>query len=722
MAKVSDITITPLSGLLHIDALLDKGPDWNFLTSDTPNTLFYTFSIASGNEDGKTGQEAFTLSQQGAARYAFNYLQQITGIKFVETTTGTAAQLHLANIDIAGASTTGLASWESTYYQYADGTLSSYTANAYIYLDNNEWFGYNRDLSPGGVGYQTLLHELGHALGLSHPFHDAEEDHHDHLPAGTGAGQDNTANTIMSYTDVGGPYATFRPYDIAALNWLYGGDGLGGARGLNGTLDGRYFTGTTGADTLNGTAYADVFKGMGGNDIIVGGQGEDTVVLDGMRSAYGFSRNAAGDLVVASAGGTLTMSGIEMLSFSDGGVRASDVVIDITPPAAPQIAVTKNAAGYAYQRPLVSGTAEVNSLVRIYAGDKLVGEKRVDATGIWQIETSAFPNGLNQSLYATATDMAGNVSAASQTVTFHIDGTPPVKPTMNGTIAAGSNQPVFSGTGEVGTLIQLLNLTTKQVIGATTVQPDGKWQINSAPLPNGAYIVNGGSEDIAGNATATDNTLQFTINSPLYLGGTAGADRFTPGAGNNAIDGGAGIDTVVYAGSAANYTIQRGTYGVSVTDKTGANGVDGLYNVERIQFDNGLKALDVEGVAGQVYRVYQSVLGRPAEAAGQGYWMLRMEKGTPLLQVAKEFMQQPEFATLYGANPTEEQFLRLLYLNILKREPDAAGYEYWLNVITDENRAQIVVDFSEGFENKALVIGSIQNGIDYSIDPAWGLS
>jgi len=61
-------------------------------------------------------------------------------------------------------------------------------------------------------------------------------------------------------------------------------------------------------------------------------------------------------------------------------------------------------------------------------------------------------------------------------------------------------------------------------------------------------------------------------------------------------------------------------------------------------------------------------------------------------------------------------------VNILKREPDAAGYEYWLNVITDENRAQIVVDFSEGFENKALVVGSIQNGIDYSIDPAWGLS
>ena len=61
MATVNDITTTPTSGLNHIDALLDTGPDWNYLTP-AGNTLYYTFSVASGNESGKSGQAAFTLA------------------------------------------------------------------------------------------------------------------------------------------------------------------------------------------------------------------------------------------------------------------------------------------------------------------------------------------------------------------------------------------------------------------------------------------------------------------------------------------------------------------------------------------------------------------------------------------------------------------------------------------------------------------------------------
>jgi hypothetical protein len=95
--------------------------------------------------------------------------------------------------------------------------------------------------------------------------------------------------------------------------------------------------------------------------------------------------------------------------------------------------------------------------------------------------------------------------------------------------------------------------------------------------------------------------------------------------------------------------------------------------------------------------------------------MWRMEStGASLLQVATEFMKQPEFATLYGANPTEAQFVRQLYLNILNREPDAAGYEYWLDVINDNNRADVIVGFSEGFENMAQVIEVIGSGINYT--------
>ena len=103
MATPSDITVTPFTGLNHIDALLDKGPDWNYLSNNNANVLFYTFSTTAGNESGRTGQEAFSASQQANARIAFSYLQQVTGIQFQETASGTGAQFHLANLDLDGA-------------------------------------------------------------------------------------------------------------------------------------------------------------------------------------------------------------------------------------------------------------------------------------------------------------------------------------------------------------------------------------------------------------------------------------------------------------------------------------------------------------------------------------------------------------------------------------------------------------------------------------------
>jgi serralysin len=165
--------------------------------------------------------------------------------------------------------------------------LVSYDADAYVYLDNVEWRAQNHNLTPGGYGYETLLHELGHALGLKHPFDDSI-----HLPAS----QDNTNNTLMSYTPAGGAHSTYSQYDVAALNWLYGGDGLGGALGINSTTGARYITGTSGADTLTGTAANDKLEGDGGNDMIDGGSGTDTAVFRGVRSNYTISALANGDL------------------------------------------------------------------------------------------------------------------------------------------------------------------------------------------------------------------------------------------------------------------------------------------------------------------------------------------------------------------------------------------------------------------------------------------
>jgi Calx-beta domain len=71
--------------------------------------------------------------------------------------------------------------------------------------------------SPGNFGYQVIIHETFHALGLKHPFDDSPT----LLPQ-----EDNNTNTVMTYNDdppYAGSYAiTPMAYDLRSLQYLYG--------------------------------------------------------------------------------------------------------------------------------------------------------------------------------------------------------------------------------------------------------------------------------------------------------------------------------------------------------------------------------------------------------------------------------------------------------------------------------------------------------------------
>jgi hypothetical protein len=714
MATVSDITTTPLSGLNHIDALLDTGPDWNYLTP-AGNTLYYTFSVLSGNEAGQTGQEGFTLAQQVAARTAFDYISKLTGIQFVETVNGTDAQIHLCNTDLQGSNVTGLCSWHSSY-TYSGTNVVSYEADAYVYLDNVEWFSQNHNLNPGGYGYETLLHELGHALGLKHPFDDSI-----HLPAS----QDNTNNTLMSYTSVGGAHSTYSQYDIAALNWLYGTDGLGGALGINSTTGARYLTGTSGTDTLTGTAANDTLEGDGGNDMIDGGSGTDTAVFRGVRSNYAISALSNGDLqVVSSTDGTDTLRSIEVLKFQDMSVSRADAVAAATQDKLTVVVATNEFgySGYPYgNTPQVSGKADPGTTVKIYsaADNKLVGTATANKYGLYFVEKlSALPDGVNK-VYATESDAAGNLLLTTDPVSFTVDTTPPVRPTYSINYTTGSNQATFDGTAEAGTTIALVRTSDLQTIAHTTVGTNGSWHLETSPLLNGAYTVRVTSLDHGDNGTNSATSPTWTVNSAANMTGTAGNDVLTAGAGNNAIDGGAKIDTVVYAGSRAAFDVQQADWGFDVTDHSGSNGHDALINVERIQFDDGYVAIDNN--AASIYRLYSAAFGRASDKVGMGFWISAMDNGYNINQIALSFMTgQPEFDQKYGTNPSDDTFVMQLYHNVLGRDPDASGYDFWMNALANTPasnkiamRAQLLIDFSNGAENVAKVVGQLEHGVDY---------
>jgi Ca2+-binding RTX toxin-like protein len=77
----------------------------------------------------------------------------------------------------------------------------------------------------GTHGFQTLIHETLHALGLDHPGNyngDGSGSPGPFLPYAA----DNNTNTLMSYNQAGKKAITPMPYDVAALQAIYGASNL----------------------------------------------------------------------------------------------------------------------------------------------------------------------------------------------------------------------------------------------------------------------------------------------------------------------------------------------------------------------------------------------------------------------------------------------------------------------------------------------------------------
>jgi serralysin len=303
VATVTDITTIPLTNLINIDALLDKGPNWNYLTGNPDNTIYYTFStfdaLNTDNEDVSGNIRAFTANQKHYTREALDYLTEVTGIEFAESFSPSTAQISFVNGSIVDPNLAAECRWESEYYYMPnDYSITSYRAKAIIYLDDVAGTP-NTDLAPGGYGYETLLHEMGHMLGLKHPFSGDIV-----LPDAV----DDTGNTLMSYTSDGYMHTEYSAYDLAALHYLYGVDGLRGEMGVNSAggiwLEGddgdNVLTGAARGDVLAGGLGDDVLTGLGGDDVLIasagddivdGGAGIDTLVYGGDRSDYDIVRS-----------------------------------------------------------------------------------------------------------------------------------------------------------------------------------------------------------------------------------------------------------------------------------------------------------------------------------------------------------------------------------------------------------------------------------------------
>lgn len=141
-----------------------------------------------------------------------------------------------------------------------------------------------------------------------------------------------------------------------------------------------------------------------------------------------------------------------------------------------------------------------------------------------------------------------------------------------------------------------------------------------------------------------------------------------------------------------------------------------LPDIDRIEFNDGILAFDIDGNAGQIFRLYQASFGREPDPEGLKYWIDRLDLGdTSLSAIADSFLAAPEFVSKFGTEQTvsNAEFIELLYTHTLSREYDAEGYQYWLGKLDagETNRRDLLAFFSESNENKSLTQDATDTGI-----------
>ncbi len=131
-----------------------------------------------------------------------------------------------------------------------------------------------------------------------------------------------------------------------------------------------------------------------------------------------------------------------------------------------------------------------------------------------------------------------------------------------------------------------------------------------------------------------------------------------------------------------------------------------------ILFADGRLVFDIDDPAAAVLRLYASALGRAPDPQGEHHWTAELQTGTDLATVAQGFLGSQEFMNRYGANPSDDSFVTLLYANVLGRAPDPPGFAGWeATLAAGASRATVLVDFSESPEHIADMTAVVRAGI-----------
>jgi len=217
-------------------------------------------SVGGEGEPWLAGYAGLGPDQQAAARAAFSAWDAVTALALVEVVDSAR---HVGDIRLAFVSEElGGSTQAYAFYPAETAWAGDVWFNAGGSSLTEPW-------TPGSYEYLAALHEIGHALGLKHPFEQVADN-----PALLPDRLDTRSYTLMSYSAVAGQAGTMfnvEPtspmlFDIAAIQALYG-------------VDTRHNAGDTVYRFVDGQALHETLWDAGGTDTLLY-RGSQAVTID----------------------------------------------------------------------------------------------------------------------------------------------------------------------------------------------------------------------------------------------------------------------------------------------------------------------------------------------------------------------------------------------------------------------------------------------------------
>jgi hypothetical protein len=357
------------------------------------------------------------------------------------------------------------------------------------------------------------------------------------------------------------------------------------------------------------------------------------------------------------------------------------------------------------------------------------GTKTVNVTGsgtTYNVSISGLTDGtvIMNVADGAAQNQGGVANTASSTATVSFDSTAPDAPSTpilalashSGSYNSDTTSittPVVTGTAEANSTITIFDGTTS--LGTTTADSSGNWSFTTPTLSVGTHTLTAQATDAAGNTSVSSGALTLNI-----IAGESQTQHFvltlyTRILNRTAEDGGYQFWTNLLESGVTQTQMVAEMLGCSETQADFINGqyqsvlgrtadpAGSQFMVQSLQggasFDSIRASLlgsdeyfqNAGGTnTGFVTALFNSVLGRGADAAGLAFYTQQLSGGTTRDVIVSEMMNSSE---------GDQQLIQNLYQQYLQRSADAGGLAYYVAQMQQGQHEQDIIAFLLGLSS-----------------------